>query len=50
MGADRRAVGEGKAARAAIGEAREIATRLRCQPLLDRADTIQPTRSRTAAS
>jgi len=34
--------GEDEAARAAIGEARDIAHRLRCQPLLDRAETIQP--------
>jgi tetratricopeptide (TPR) repeat protein len=37
--------GDDKAARAAIGEARDIAARLRCQPLLDRADTCQPTRT-----
>jgi class 3 adenylate cyclase/predicted ATPase len=43
-------VGDDEAARAAIGEAVGIAQRLRCQPLLDRADTIQPTRPRTAAS
>jgi tetratricopeptide (TPR) repeat protein len=37
------------AAAAAISEAREITERLRCQPLLDRADTIQPRRPRTLA-
>jgi len=41
---------EDEAAQAAIGEAAGVAQRLRCQPLLDRADTIQPTRPRTAAS
>jgi hypothetical protein len=43
-------LGEDEAAQAAIGEAAGISQRLRCQPLLDRADTIQPTRPRTAAS
>jgi hypothetical protein len=42
--------GEAEAAAAATGEAAGIARRLRCQPLLDRADTIQPTTARTAAS
>jgi hypothetical protein len=42
--------GDAKAAAAAVGEAAGIAQRLGCQPLADRADTIQPTRSRTAAS
>jgi hypothetical protein len=42
--------GDDRAAAAAIGEAASIAGRLRCQPLLDRADTIQPARPRTAAS
>jgi len=42
--------GDDEAAGAAISEARIIAERLRCQPLLDRAETIQPARSRTAAS
>jgi class 3 adenylate cyclase/predicted ATPase len=41
---------DGEAAEAAVGEARDIADRLRCQPLLDRAETIQPARPRTAAS
>jgi hypothetical protein len=41
---------EDKAAAAAIGEAAGIAERLRCQPLLDRADTIQPATPRTAVS
>ena len=34
--------GDDEAAEAAIGEARSIAGRLGCQPLLDRADTTQP--------
>jgi class 3 adenylate cyclase/predicted ATPase len=38
-----------QAARAAIGEARGIAQRLRCQPLLDRVGTIQPAKPRTPA-
>jgi tetratricopeptide (TPR) repeat protein len=38
-----------EAARAAIGEAAEIAQRLGCQPLLNRADTIQPASPRTTA-
>ena len=42
--------GDDQAAAAAIGEAAGIARRLRCQPLLDRAETIQPARPRTAAS
>jgi class 3 adenylate cyclase len=41
---------EAAAAAAAIGEAAGIGERLRCQPLLDRAESIQPARSRTAAS
>ena len=44
------AQGDDAAAGAAISEARAIATRLGCQPLLDRADTILPARPRTAAS
>jgi class 3 adenylate cyclase/predicted ATPase len=43
-------LGETEAAAAAISEAAGIAARLGCQPLLDRADTIQPARPRTAAS
>jgi hypothetical protein len=43
-------LGDDEAAGAAIGEARGIAQRLRCQPLLDRAEAIQPARPRTAAS
>jgi class 3 adenylate cyclase len=35
-------VADGETARQAIGEARDIAGRLRCEPLLDRAQTIQP--------
>jgi class 3 adenylate cyclase/predicted ATPase len=41
--------GDNQAAAAAAGEARGIAQRLGCQPLADRADTIQPARPRTAA-
>ncbi len=41
---------DAEAAAAAIGEAAGIAARLGCQPLLDRADTIQPAMPRTAAS
>ena len=43
-------LGDDQAAAAAIGEAAGIAARLGCQPLLDRTDTIQPARPRTAAS
>jgi class 3 adenylate cyclase len=43
-------LGDDEAAEAATSQARDIAQRLRCQPLLDRAVTIQPTRPRTAAS
>jgi hypothetical protein len=39
-----------EAAAAAIGEAVGIADRLRCRPLLDRAETIQSARLRTAAT
>jgi class 3 adenylate cyclase len=42
--------GDAEAAEAAIAEARDIADRLRCQPLLDRAGHIQPARSRAATS
>jgi hypothetical protein len=42
--------GDDEAAGAAISEAADIAQRLRCQPLLGRADTIQPARLRTTAS
>jgi class 3 adenylate cyclase/predicted ATPase len=42
--------GDDEAAAAAIGEAVSIAQRLRCQPLLDRVDTVQAARPRTAAS
>jgi class 3 adenylate cyclase len=42
--------GDDQAAQAAVGEAGGIAQRLGCQPLLDRAETIQPARPRTAAS
>jgi hypothetical protein len=41
--------GDDEAAGAAISESRSIAERLGCQPLLDRAGTIQPARPRTAA-
>jgi class 3 adenylate cyclase/predicted ATPase len=43
-------LGDKQTATAAIGEAAGIAQRLGCQPLLDRAETIQPVRPRTAAS
>ena len=42
-------LGDHEAAAAAISEARDIAQRLRCQPLGDRAAAIQPERPRTAA-
>ena len=41
--------GDAEAAAAGTGEAREIAERLRCQPLLDRADSIQPAQLRVPA-
>jgi hypothetical protein len=41
---------EEEAAVAAISEAADIGERLRCRPLLDRADTFQLARPRTAAS
>jgi class 3 adenylate cyclase len=44
------ACGDAEAAAAATDEAADIARRLGCQPLLDRAETIQPDRPRTAAS
>ena len=43
-------LGDTGAAETATAEARGIAGRLGCQPLLDRADTIQPASPRTAAS
>ena len=48
--AHRAARGDTEAATAATGEARSIAQRLGCQPLMDRAETIQLARPRTAAS
>ena len=39
---DARAAGDAAFATSAIAEARDIAGRLRCQPLLDRADTLTP--------
>jgi tetratricopeptide (TPR) repeat protein len=42
-------LGDTEAAAAAIGEAREIAGRLRCQPLLDRAAALTPAGSRVRA-
>ncbi len=42
--------GDDQAAGAAASEAAGIAARLGCQPLADRAETIQPARPRTAAS
>ena len=41
--------GDDQAAEAAIAEARDIAGRLGCQPLLDRADTTQPATPRATA-
>jgi len=43
-------LGDDQAAAAAASQAAGIAARLGCQPLADRADTIQPARPRTAAS
>jgi hypothetical protein len=43
-------VGDAEAAAEAIKEARGITERLRCQTLLDRANTVQPARPLTAAS
>jgi tetratricopeptide (TPR) repeat protein len=43
-------LGDTEAAETATAEARDIATRLRCQPLLDRTETIQPVSPRAAAS
>ena len=42
-------LGDAEAAAAAIGEARDIASRLRCQPLLDRAADLTPTGSAVPA-
>jgi class 3 adenylate cyclase len=42
-------IDDAEAAETAIAEARGIATRLRCQPLLDRAAAIQPISPRAAA-
>jgi hypothetical protein len=42
-------LGETEAAETVIGEARDIAGRLHCQPLLDRADTTQPATPRATA-
>jgi class 3 adenylate cyclase len=42
-------LGDTQASEKATAEARDIAGRLRCQPLLDRAATIQPARPRTLA-
>jgi class 3 adenylate cyclase/predicted ATPase len=44
-----RSRGDGDAAAQAIDEARAIGGRLRCPPLLDRADTLQPTQHQTRA-
>ncbi len=41
--------GDGQAAAQAIDEARDIGGRLRCQPLLDRADALQPAQHQTRA-
>ena len=43
-------MGDDAAVQAAIGEAIGIAQRLGCQPLLDRAETIQPTSPSAVAS
>jgi hypothetical protein len=43
------AVAEAFTAAVAVGEAAGIVARLGCQPLLDRVETTQPARSRTAA-
>jgi hypothetical protein len=43
-------IGDTEAAETAIAEARDIAARLRCQQLFDRAETIQPISPRAAAS
>ena len=43
-------LGDDQAAATAASEAADIAARLGCQPLLDRAETIRPARPRTAAS
>ena len=43
-------MGDNEGAGSALDEARGIAQRLACQPLLDRAETIQPVSPRTAAS
>jgi len=48
--ADLTARGDAQAAAAAIGEATSIAARLGCQPLLDRAGSIQSARPRTPTS
>jgi len=37
--------GDSTAAALAVGEARDIAQKLRCQPLLDRADALSPART-----
>jgi hypothetical protein len=42
--------GDTEAAETAIAEARDIATQLRCQPLIDRTETIETISSRAAAS
>ena len=41
--------GDADATEAAIGEARDIAARLRCQPLLDRAADLMPARPQVQA-
>jgi hypothetical protein len=42
--------GDDEAAAVAASEARDIALRLRCQPLIDRAEATWPASPRTAAS
>ena len=41
--------GDAEAAAAAVGEARDIASRLRCQPLLDRAADLMAAEPRVRA-
>ena len=43
-------IGDTEAAETAIAEARDIAARLRCQPLFDRTETIERISPRAAAS
>src|SRR6516165_4641987 len=47
--ADLTGLGDSEAAEAAIADARDIAARLRCQPLLDRSEIIQPETGKPAS-